>query len=42
MYHIRTALDRVSDDLVVRDPKLLFFYGNRLASFSEALREVVG
>jgi len=39
MYHVRSALDRVGDDLVVRDPKLLFFYGNRLAAYTDVLRE---
>lgn len=39
MYHQRTALDRVGEDLVVRDPKLLYFYGNRLAAHADVLRE---
>ena len=41
MYHVREAVERVEDAIVVRDPKLLYFYGNRLAEWAEDLREVL-
>lgn len=41
MYHVRSALERVGEDLVVRDPKLLYYYGNRLAAWSDELREAM-
>ncbi len=37
MYHLRPAVEREADALVVRDPKLVYFYGNRLAAWTEAL-----
>jgi glycerol-3-phosphate O-acyltransferase len=39
MYHSRSAIERLEDSVVVRDPKLLFYYGNRLRAFDDALRE---
>jgi glycerol-3-phosphate O-acyltransferase len=41
MYHAREAVERTTEAMVVRDPKLLFFYGNRLAAWAEGLREVL-
>ncbi|MCA9546285.1 MAG: 1-acyl-sn-glycerol-3-phosphate acyltransferase [Myxococcales bacterium] len=41
MYHTHSALERSGDSLVVRDPKLLFFYGNRLAHWTDELVEAV-
>lgn len=38
MYHLRAAVEREGDALVVRDPKLLFYYGNRLAAWADDLR----
>lgn len=39
MYHARPALEADGRALVVGDSKLLYFYGNRLASWAETLRE---
>jgi len=39
MYHLRGAVERDGDALVVRDPKLLYYYGNRLSAWSDELRE---
>jgi glycerol-3-phosphate O-acyltransferase len=41
MYHTRAAVERVGEDVIVRDPKLLFYYGNRLSSWTDTLREVL-
>lgn len=41
MYHARAAVERAGDALVVRDPRLLYFYGNRLAAWSGELRAEV-
>ncbi|MCA9541838.1 MAG: 1-acyl-sn-glycerol-3-phosphate acyltransferase, partial [Myxococcales bacterium] len=38
MYHLRSAVERADGALIVRDPKLLFFYGNRLAGWAGTLR----
>ena len=39
MYHLRSAVEHASDALIVRDPKMLYFYGNRLSSWATDLRE---
>lgn len=41
MYHTRAAVDRIDHDVIVRDPKLLYYYGNRLSAWTDALREVL-
>ena len=41
MYHLRSAVEYGEDSVIVRDPKTLFFYGNRLDAWSETLREAV-
>ncbi len=41
MYHARGACERVGEAVVVRDPKLLYFYGNRLDPWAAELREVL-
>lgn len=41
MYHARQAVERSMDALIVREPKLLYFYGNRLAAWSDRLRGVL-
>ncbi len=41
MYHARPAAEREGDGVVVRDPRLLYFYGNRLAAWARPLREVL-
>lgn len=41
MYHLRSAVERDADALVVRDPKLLYFYGNRLAAWADDLRPTI-
>jgi glycerol-3-phosphate O-acyltransferase len=39
MYHLRPALERLDDGgLLVGDPKLLYFYGNRLDAWATELR----
>jgi glycerol-3-phosphate O-acyltransferase len=38
MYHLRNAVERGDDALIVRDPKTLFFYGNRLDVWAVDLR----
>jgi glycerol-3-phosphate O-acyltransferase len=40
-YHLRPALERRGDGIVVSDPKLLFFYGNRLEPWAEELRRAL-
>lgn len=37
MYHLRHTVERAGDAVVVRDPKLVYFYGNRLAAWADAL-----
>lgn len=39
MYHRKAAVRRTASGVKVCDPKLLFYYGNRLSAWSEALRE---
>ncbi|MSP71512.1 MAG: hypothetical protein EXR76_04895 [Myxococcales bacterium] len=39
MYHLRPALERTDDGVVVGDPKLLYYYGNRLEGYADALRD---
>lgn len=41
MYHARPAVERLKDGIVVRDPKLLFYYGNRLSHWAADLREAM-
>jgi glycerol-3-phosphate O-acyltransferase len=41
MYHLRSAVEQSGESLVVRDPKILYFYGNRLDPWREGLREVL-
>jgi glycerol-3-phosphate O-acyltransferase len=41
MYHAQAALVRGDDTFIVRDPKLLYFYGNRLSAWSDELEEVL-
>jgi len=41
MYHARAACERGPESVIVRDPKLLYFYGNRLEPWGGALREVL-
>ena len=38
MYHARAAVERQGDAVVVREPKLLHYYGNRLDAFTPTLR----
>ena len=39
MYHLRPALERTDDGgILVGDPKLLYFYGNRLDAWSQELQ----
>ena len=38
MYHLRSAVERHETGLLVRDPKMLFYYGNRLAPWAPELR----
>lgn len=39
MYHLKSAVEPSDTALVVGDPKMLYFYGNRLAPWSNALEE---
>jgi hypothetical protein len=41
MYHLRSAVEQSGESLVVRDPKILYFYGNRLDPWRQDLREVL-
>ncbi len=41
MYHMRAACERAGESVVVRDPKLLFFYGNRLEPWANEMREAL-
>lgn len=41
MYHLRSALERRGDSLVVADPKMLYFYGNRLDPWRDPLGEAL-
>jgi glycerol-3-phosphate O-acyltransferase len=41
MYHAHPAVERDGDGLVARVPRLLYFYGNRLASWAPELREAL-
>ncbi len=41
MYHLRNALERSGESLVVSDPKMLYFYGNRLEPWRDPLREAL-
>lgn len=38
MYHLRPALERMGDGVVVGDPKLLYYYGNRLDAWTTELQ----
>jgi len=38
MYHLRNAVEMTDDAVIVRDPKVLFYYGNRLANWAVDLR----
>ncbi len=38
MYHLRPALERIEDGILVGDPKLLYYYGNRLDAWANELQ----
>ena len=38
MYHLRSSVERSDNSLIVRDPKMLFYYGNRLEPWAAELR----
>jgi hypothetical protein len=40
-YHLRPALELRGDAVLVGDPKLLFYYGNRLEPWAETLRRAL-
>ena len=41
MYHVRAACERAEEAVLVRDPKLLYYYGNRLEPWAPELRDVL-
>ena len=41
MYHARAACERSGQSVVVRDPKLLYYYGNRLEPWAADLRDAL-
>ncbi|MBV71527.1 MAG: hypothetical protein CMH52_09255 [Myxococcales bacterium] len=41
MYHLRSAVEYGDDAIIVRDPKTLFYYGNRLSAWDSLLRDGV-
>ncbi len=41
MYHARAACERGEQSVIVRDPKLLYFYGNRLEPWAADLRDAL-
>ena len=41
-YHLRPTVERDEKGLYLRDPKMAFYYGNRLESWAADLRESMG